>query len=406
MKKSTILAFLFIIVGACSIALLGMNPADNPIIKNLILQNTAPQTALIKKSFIQQGGMEHDEEIAYDSFKELTEKAYAEQRPFTLAIADLNNNNFKFYEAKNLANHFLLGKTDKTPTRAPINRIFIYIYNNHSTDPDFPFDYQKIITPDRFKQEFINLYSSVDPTESLRKDIAHLQSLPDQAPEILHAINLKRIELIEQLNPTNARDFGQHNKEIFTILGQIFHDAQQQAETNYAAHSMIEMLLNGWGQPNNQPNYREAIRFCNELITSNLQFNPDPNDATLVSLKYLAINFGRFHLAELARTGLGQPENKPNLKEAVRLYKLIIQQNQRDAIYFKSKLALAHMHDKNSQTVLKARNLYKEIINETAQALGNNPESQKIISEAQENLRKNILKNPESTSTPTDLDID
>lgn len=406
MKKSTILVYLFIFVGPFSASLVGMSPAQNTIIKNLIFQNTAPQKAQIKKSFIEQGGMAQDEKIAFESFNELTEKAHAEKKPFTLAIAEINDNKFQFYEAKNLADHFLLQKTGKTPTRAPINIIFIYTYNPHATDRDFPFDYQKEIKHDYFKEEFITVYSSVDPTESLRKDIAHLQSLPHQAPEILHEINIKRIELIDQLNPTNARDFGQHSKEIFTILGQIFHDAQQQVETNYALQNMIDMLMGGWGQPNNRPNYPEAIRLCNQLITSNLQFNPDPTDATLVSLKYLGIDFGRFYLAELARTGLGQPEGKANLKEAIRLYKLIIQQNQRDAIYFKSKLALANIYDKNGQTVLKARDFYKEIINETAQRLGNNPESQKIISEAQENLRKNILKAPQSTSTRTDSDID
>jgi hypothetical protein len=405
MKKNNLIVQLCIIVGAFSLTLFGMQPWEHPVINNLILQNTAPQTAAIRKSFIDKSGMAEEEEISFISFKEMTKDAKRAKKQFILAAAQLENKDFRFFDATSLANHFLLRKTDLTPGRAAIKELFIYTYNAESNDTEFPFDYQKIITPEHFKEEFTNKYTSIDPTESVRRNIVHLQSLP-QNEDILHETTIERIELIRLLNPTKAKDQGPHSQEIFTILGQISQDAQLQAERSYAEHNMIEMLMNGWGQPNNQPNYHEAIRLCNDLISSNLQFRPEPGDRRSMIFKLWAIDYGRFNLAEMARLGLGQPNNQPNIKEAIRLYKLITSKKEFDGIYFKSKLALANIYDKDNKTLLNARKLYTEIIKEAQeQAQHNNLVDQATIAEAQENLKKNILKTEVSRpASPIDID--
>jgi hypothetical protein len=123
----------------------------------------------------------------------------------------------------------------------------------------------------------------------------------------------------------------------------------------------------------------------------------------------------------MARMGLGQPNKKPNFKEAARLYNEIIRLQGFDDYYFKSKLALANMVNNNNfklKNKKTAEMLYREILKEVQEQQHENPVDATIIAQATDALwqlskrlpstqgiRQQMLK-PQTTPEVPELDVD
>ncbi len=375
----------------------------------------------IKKSFIALDGMDQIDSLNLESFKEIANTAQNEKKQFFLAVIPLEKNQFHFFDAPGLANVFITNNKIESPlTRQIIDKIFLYRYNPQSADKEFPFDFVKTINQEQIKDEFTRIYKTIDLIGLTKKEIERLESLPQaqQTEEIRNQINIKRLELIKFLNPESKKDYGEHSAEIFKLYHEIAHDTIIWEVISPAKMQLVIMLMHGWGQPNNQPNYPEAIKLCNEIVSEALQIK----DRDLFNKKYESLDFARFNLAEMARMGLGQPNKKPDFKEAARLYNEIIRLQWFDAYYFKSKLALANMANNNNiklKNKKTAEMLYREILKEAQeQQQKGNPVDATIIAQATDALwklskqlqsiqgiRQQMLK-PQATPEVPELDVD